>query len=95
MAQLWVRVWRKQRIVANLLLPMDQAVTPVLEEACRQLDIPRPLWLGKNEREYARFLRTTFIQEHFMESVAFDKLEIERLDPETPRPASQDPRIEA
>jgi len=97
MTQLWVRIWHKQRITASLTVPMEQTVVQALEEACRSLDIPRPIWLGKNEREYVRYLRTTFTQEHFLEPIGFDKLEIERLDPDAQRPAlkERDPRIEA
>lgn len=96
MTQLWVRLIRKQRIKANLTLPMpDDALTETLEEACRRLDVPRPLWLGKHEREYQQFQRTSFTQEHFLESIAFDRMEIERIDPDEPRKAPRDPRIEA
>lgn len=96
MTQLWVRTIRKQRIRGSITLPMpEDDLSAALAEACRQLDIPRPLWLGKHEREYGQFQRTSFTQEHFMEAIAFDRLEIERIDPDASPKAPRDPRIEA
>jgi hypothetical protein len=43
---------------------------------CKELDIPVPLWLGKNTKEFARYRRTFFTGEHFIEGVSFDRFEI-------------------
>jgi hypothetical protein len=72
-----------------------ESISAVLEECCRELDIPKPIWLGKHEREYNRFERTSFLPEHFIECVAFDKLEIERIDPDRPKAKPNDPRVDA
>ena len=57
--------------------------------AIHKLDIARPIWLDKHEKEVARFGRTAFTQEHFLEPIAFDKFEIEFL---RPHGRSTDPR---
>lgn len=95
MPQLWTRVIIKNRIAAQVTLPMDGGLPEVMEESCRKLDIPKPIWLGKHEREYNRFERTSFLPEHFIEKVAFDRLEIERIDPDNHRGKPNDPRSEA
>jgi hypothetical protein len=43
---------------------------------CKELDIPVPLWLGKNTKELAHYRRTFFTGEHFIERVSFDRFEI-------------------
>jgi hypothetical protein len=43
---------------------------------CKELDIPVPLWLKKNTKEFAIHHRTFFTGEHFVEKIAFDKFEI-------------------
>lgn len=93
MNRLWVRVIRKHRIV------MDDAPAcewgdqhTALEQACHRMDLPNPLWLGKHEDEFEKFRRTSFTPDHFVESINFDRLEIEFLDDEHPKRVSRDPR---
>jgi len=95
MPTLWARSINNNRITAHVTVPLEDAPHAALEDACRALDIPRPMWLGKHEREYDRFGRTSFLPEHFIEGVGFDRLEIERVDPDRPREKTWDPRSEA
>lgn len=46
---------------------------------CRELEIPIPLWLDKNTKEFARFRQTIFFAEHFTEKVSFDRFQIKLL----------------
>lgn len=46
-----------------------------LLDVCGQLEIPVPLWLKKNTTEFAKFRRTFFSNEQFIEKVWFDKFE--------------------
>ncbi len=92
-ASLWVKIIRKHRIAGQQTEPCardnpDEA----LSEACRKLDIPRPMWFEKNRREWADFGQTRFLADAFVEAVAFDRLEIEYIDPEAPKRQSRDPR---
>ena len=50
---------------------------PVLIELCKPLDLARPVMLDKHVRELERFGRTAFLPNDFMESVPFDRFEIE------------------
>lgn len=50
-----------------------------LISVCKQMDIPVPPWLGKNTREFARFRRTFFFEEQFIEKVNFDRFEIRQI----------------
>jgi hypothetical protein len=59
------------------------SVTERLEQClvglCRELDIPVPLWLEKNTREFIQFRRTFFFEEQFTEKVYFDRFEIKQV----------------
>ena len=80
---LWVRVMRRQRILKHCTLPCDR-IDPqdALQAACQQLDIPRPLWLEKNSRDWASFGQTRFLMDAFFEPVDFDHLELQLIEPE-------------
>jgi hypothetical protein len=43
---------------------------------CKDLEIPIPVWMGKNTREFAAFRQTVFFREQFVETVLFDRLQI-------------------
>lgn len=93
MARLWARIIVKHRIAQQTTYPCAfEDVEDALTEICREFDIPRPLWLGKHEREFEEFRHTSFLPEHFMEDVSFQKMEIEYLDDENQKRRSNDPR---
>lgn len=92
MTELWARAIRKQRIVRSETAPFDRDIIETLGELGRKLDIPRPIMLGKNEREMEQFGMTTFTADNFVESIPYDRIEIERIDPDAKKKKSQDPR---
>jgi hypothetical protein len=77
---------------ANLMIA-DQTVTAdgdgasfvrELEQAlillCKALEIPIPLWLSKNTREFAAFHQTIFFADQYTEPVTFDRFQIRWLE---------------
>jgi len=100
MASLWVKLVRKGRIVRQATLPIEDGagigagVEAALAEACRRLDLPKPLWLTRQQREFADYRRASFNADNFVESIAFDRMEIEEVGIDRPKPP-RDPRIEA
>lgn len=46
---------------------------------CRELEIPIPLWLDKNTKEFARFHQTIFFEEQFTEKILFNRFQIKIL----------------
>ena len=63
-----------------------------LETACHQLDLPKPIWLDKNQREWDEFGQTRFLPDAFFESVPFQRMEIEYIDPDAKKKKSTDYR---
>ena len=93
MARLWARVIVRHRIQRQTTVTCAFGDVPeAMTEICHELDIARPLWLNKHEKEFQEFHHTAFLPEHFMEDVGFDRLEIEFLDDDDKARRSQDPR---
>lgn len=93
MTQLWARAIRKQRIVRSETAPLERDdLQAALDELCTKLDLPRPMLLGKHEREWAQFGLTSFTADHFVEHIPYDRLEVERIDADAKKKRSQDPR---
>jgi len=86
---LWVKTIRKHHIDLQTTVPCGRDDP---REACHELDLPEPLWLDKNGREWETFGMTRFLQDAFFETVPFERLEIEYIDPDAPKKKSQDPR---
>lgn len=90
---LWVRTIRHHRIDKQIVEPCTRnQPQEALEAALRKLDLARPLWLDKNQREWDDFGQTRFLPDAFLESVPFERLEIEYIDPDAPKRQSSDPR---
>lgn len=95
-SSLWVRIIYGHRIIKQATVPCTRDdPMEALQDALKELDLSRPLWLAKNQREWEEFGQTRFTQEHFLESIGFDRLEIEYINPLAPRQKSRDPRNEA
>jgi hypothetical protein len=58
----------------------DRSISMQLEscliDLCRKMNVPIPLWLKKNTREFARFHQTIFFDGQFYEEINFDKFQI-------------------
>ena len=93
MARLWARVIVRHRIQRQATVDCTfDGAQDAMTELCHELDIARPLWLNKHEKEFQEFRHTAFLPEHFMEDVRFDRLEIEFLEDEGHARSSRDPR---
>ena len=80
---IWVRLMRKNRIERDLTVDCaHEKWQEALEDACHQLDVSRPMILPRHERDFAQFNQARFLPEHFVESVAFDRMEVEFIDPD-------------
>ena len=91
----WVRVIKRGRIAQQETEPCDhEGVEEALEAALYRMDLPKPLWLQKHQREWDEFGLTRFLPDDFLESVDFQRLEIEFIDPDAKKKKSRDYRNE-
>ena len=82
-AGIWVRLMKKTHIDRSVTVPcVPEDWQEALDTACRQLDVPRPMVLPRHERDWADFSQTRFLADHFVESVRFDRMEVEFIDPD-------------
>ena len=94
--RLWRRIVKGTRILKSETVPCDpQDIAQALLALCRMFDVPRPLWLNKNEKDFAAFGRTHFTQDHFMEAIPFSRMEIELIQPEEQKRHVRNPLMEA
>ena len=82
-AGIWVRLMHKNRIDRDVTVDCShEEWQTALEEACRKLDVARPMVLPRHERDWDQFSQARFIKEHFIEDTAFDRMEVEFIDPD-------------
>lgn len=93
MSRLWVKLMKQHKMARNETNECawgDQE--QALVDLCREMDVPAPMWLSKHEFEFEQFRHTAFTQDHFIEEISFDKMEIEFLDDTGKKRRSNDPR---
>lgn len=82
-AGIWVRLMHKTRIDRDVTVACSlDNWQEALQEACHDLDVPRPMILPRHERDWDQFSQVRFLPEHFVESVGFDRMEVEFIDPD-------------
>lgn len=80
---IWVRLMKKNRIDKDLTAPCSlETWQEALENACQKMDVPRPMILPRHERDWDQFSQARFLPDHFVESVNFDRMEVEFIDPD-------------
>lgn len=93
MTELWARAIKRHRIARSETVPMESDDwMEALGALMQRMDLPRPMILGKHERDWAQFGLTSFTKDHFVETIPYDRIEIERIDLDAQKKRSQDPR---
>lgn len=86
MFRLWGRMFHKNRLVKDITISDDSSdsrtakVVHAVTAICREFDLAEPLWLDSNIREFQQRSKTRFTQDHFIETIDFDYLEISILE---------------
>ena len=87
---IWVRLIKHGKITESNVQPCaPDEWEAALTEACRALDTPKPVILPRHERDYHSFHQARFLPEHFVESVSFDRMEVEYIDPEAKKSVNE------
>lgn len=83
---MWIRLIEGHRAVGDLTVPCEAGEPLIaLREATRQLDLSMPVWLARHQADWKAFALTRFTQEHFMEPISFDRMEISYIAPDETR----------
>lgn len=87
MFRMWGKVFHDNHLIQdyviekpNLNVSRTHKVFQSLEELASQFDLPVPIWLDSNIKEFKRGSKTRFYQDSFVESIDFDYLEIQIIE---------------
>ena len=86
MFRLWGKLWKENRLVQDIVICNDSEDTrthkifQALDEICCAFDLSKPIWLACNVEEFQKHDKTRFGQDSFIDSIAFDFLEIEVIE---------------
>ena len=61
-------------------VPFSRELEGALLLLCKELNIPAPMWMSKNTREFAAFRQTMFFSEQYIEKVRFDRFQIKQVE---------------
>jgi len=89
----WVKLISDNKVIRQDMEPCEyKNAAEALNTLCERMDISRPLWLAKNNREWHVFFRTRFNPDQFLDTVTFDRMEMEWINPSMPKKRNGDPR---
>ncbi len=82
--KIWAKIIKNHKIINEAVRefasarPSDaEGWHPVLTELCKPMDLACPVLLEKHVSELQRFSRTVFSQADFIETISFDRFEVE------------------
>lgn len=90
MFRMWARLYKGSRCVKDHVAwdcterSRTAKVFAALDEICYEFDLAKPIWLDKNVKEFKKLDRTTFTQDNFIETVAFDRMQVEVIEEDNP-----------
>ncbi|NLX70429.1 MAG: hypothetical protein GX024_05975 [Clostridiales bacterium] len=92
MFKLWGSIHKNNKIIMDMVSECNRAdlseqdrLHHCIQEICYQLDLQRPVWLQKNQREFEQYKRTVLTQDNFIENIDFDALVLELIPDDEPR----------
>lgn len=82
MFRLWGKIIDDNHLIKDYVAELDEDDTRThkvfrcLDQICTRLELPRPVWLDSNIRDFQKFSFVRFSQDNFIDSIDFDYFEI-------------------
>lgn len=82
MFRLWAKLFKDNRMISDTVICNDSTDTRThkifnaIESICYEFDLSKPIWLNTNLEEFKKHSKTRFYQDHFVDFIEFDYLEI-------------------
>lgn len=83
MFRMWCRIFQDNHLLKDTVIIKEdhtmtrtQKIFSSVEDACMAFDLPVPLWLDANIREFKKHNKTRFSKDSFIEEIDFDYLEV-------------------
>lgn len=87
MFRMWGKIIKDNRLlkdttisISDYSLSRTQMVFQALDDICYEFDLGKPIWLDANIHEFQLHAKTRFKQDHFIEHIDFDFLEIQIIE---------------
>lgn len=86
MFKVWVKEIKDNRLIKDITIEdssddtRTHKVFHALEKASREFDLPVPIWLDLNIKEFKKSARTRFRQDSYIEEIEFDYLDFQVLE---------------
>lgn len=80
--RIWFKQWKNNHMVNDAVISdtsketRTHKVWNAVTEICSLWDLSKPIWLEANIKEFQTLAKTRFSQDHFIETIDFDYLEI-------------------
>ncbi|MBP5354686.1 MAG: hypothetical protein J6Y67_06080 [Lachnospiraceae bacterium] len=82
MFRMWIKLWKDNRLMKDMTVENGEPVNrtkkvfDAVDRACSEWNLPKPIWLQNNLKEFKKNARTRFGQDSFIETVEFDWFEL-------------------
>ena len=82
MFRLWAKIIKDNHLLKDYVACNDSSDTrthkvfQAVDEVCLQFDLSKPIWLESSISEFKIHDKVRFTQDHFIESIDFDYLEL-------------------
>ncbi len=86
MFRIWAKLFKENRLINDMVVCNEsddtrtQKVFQAIEEICNCFDLSKPLWLNSTISDFKRHSKTRFTQDHFIDDITFDFLEIQVIE---------------
>ncbi len=85
--RIWGKLIKDNRLIKDYVaenydtsLNRTRKVYACLDEMCYEFDLPKPIWLESNKKDFILHDRTRFRQESFIEGVNFDYMDFQVIE---------------
>lgn len=85
--KIWAKTYRFKHKVGDTIienydpeLSRTKKIFSALETACKEFDLPVPIWLESNIKDFKQFSRTRFTADSFIEEIDYDYLELQVIE---------------
>jgi len=84
--RIWFKIFKDSRMLKDMTVEDDSDETrthkiyKAIDEACREFDLGRPLWLESTVRDFKAHAKARFTKDAFVEHIDFDFMEIHVLE---------------
>lgn len=86
MFRLWAKELKDNHLVRDITICDDSEDTRThkvfhaIDAICLEFDLSKPIWLEKTISDFQRHSKARFYQDHFIDTIDFDYLEIQVIE---------------